>query len=269
MSKVYILSATQISLQEPLSEAWMKVPVRPAPACVPCQDPDFKQFIPPMQARRMGTLLKRALVTAQRALDLSGIVMPDAVLCGTARGCAEPTDHILASFAESGEGSVSPTDFMQSTHNTVASAIAIHLKCHGYNCTYSQGCVSFESALLDAFLQLKAGLLSSALVCAAEDTVEFSGGEYPASALSVAMFLSNNPEGALCELSQVQICHGFAPEVSDAPVLEEKDYKPLFGDNAVSGAAGLYMGAHLLDGQPLQVLGGGRADFSRILILPL
>ena len=175
MNPVYIISATQISAQEPLSEAWMLAPKKLASGAAPCLDPDFKEFIPPVQARRMGNLLKRALVTAKKALALSGIPMPDAILCGTGLGCMVPTERILATFQESGEGSVSPTDFMQSTHNTIASTIAIHLKCHGYNCTYSQGSVSFESALLDAFLQLKAGLLSSALVCAGEENRSGTG----------------------------------------------------------------------------------------------
>lgn len=257
MNRVYILSATQISAQEPLSEAWMQAPIKLASGGAPCLDPDFKEYIPPIQARRMGNLLKRALATAKKALSLAGIPLPDAILCGTGLGCMEPTNRILAAFQESGEGSVSPTDFMQSTHNTIASTIAIHLKCHGYNCTYSQGCVSFESALLDAFLQLKAGLLSSALVCAGEEN------------LSVAMVLSSNPQGALCELADVQISHGSTPAETDVPVLGGSDYKPLFGDSVVSSAAGLYMGAHLIGGQPLQVIGGGGEDFSRVLIQPV
>ena len=118
MNPVYIISATQISAQEPLSEAWMLAPKKLASGAAPCLDPDFKEFIPPVQARRMGNLLKRALVTAKKALALSGIPMPDAILCGTGLGCMEPTERILATFRESGEGSVSPTDFMQSTHNT-------------------------------------------------------------------------------------------------------------------------------------------------------
>ena len=87
--------------------------------------------------------------------------------------------------------------------------------------------------------------------------------------LSVAMVLSTSPRGALCKLADVQIRHGAAPEVTQDPVLRDSDYKPLFGECAVSSAAGLYMGAHLLDRQPLQVLGTGGEDYSRVLIQPL
>lgn len=128
-------------------------------------DPDFRQYIPPMQARRMGTQLKRAVVCAKMALEQAGVALPDAILCGTRLGLTEPTDRILETLRTEGEGSVSPTDFMQSTHNTIASTIAIQLGCHGYNCTYSQGDDSLDNALLDARLLLAEGSCQTVLVC--------------------------------------------------------------------------------------------------------
>ena len=45
---------------------------------------------------------------------------------------------------------------MQSTHNTISSLISIHTGNHGYNVTYSQKGMSFDSALLDAsWIQLQ------------------------------------------------------------------------------------------------------------------
>lgn len=142
MNPVYVLSAVELT-----------------------QEPDYKQYIPPMQARRMSTPLKRTLVCAKMALEKAGVDMPDAILCGTQLGLMEHTNRILDSLLESGEESVSPTDFMQSTHNTIASTIAIHLGCHGYNCTYSQGTDSFDNAMLDARLLLQEGSCRTALVC--------------------------------------------------------------------------------------------------------
>lgn len=129
------------------------------------QEPDYWQYIPPMQARRMTTVLKRTLVCAKQALEKAGIAMPDAILCGTRLGLMDHTNRILDCLLENGEENVSPTDFMQSTHNTIASTIAIQLGCHGYNCTYSQGEDSLENALLDARLLLEEGSCRTALVC--------------------------------------------------------------------------------------------------------
>jgi len=53
---------------------------------------------------------------------------------------------------------------MQSTHNTISSQIALHLKCNKYNTTYAQRGISFESSLLDAFLQFELGKIETALV---------------------------------------------------------------------------------------------------------
>ena len=71
-----------------------------------------------------------------------------------------------------GESGLSPTAFMQSTHNTIGSMVAIALGCHGYNCTYSQDGVSFESALLDAVMQLESGEAGNSLVGAHDEITD-------------------------------------------------------------------------------------------------
>jgi 3-oxoacyl-(acyl-carrier-protein) synthase len=58
---------------------------------------------------------------------------------------------------------------MQSTHNTISSQIALHLKCHGYNCTYSHRGTSFDNSLLDALTQMHLGDIHSAMVCGHEE----------------------------------------------------------------------------------------------------
>jgi 3-oxoacyl-(acyl-carrier-protein) synthase len=90
--------------------------------------------------------------------------MPDAIISGTGLGCIESTEIFLTAMLNEGEEFLQPTHFMQSTHNTISSQIAIDLQCHGYNTTYSHKGISFDSALLDAFLQFRAGKIHSALV---------------------------------------------------------------------------------------------------------
>ena len=169
-NRIYIRSAAQISVQKPLCEDWMTEPV---PCSVPylrSQDPDFKHFLNPMQARRMGLILKRAIAVSLTALKDAGIECPDAIFTGTGLGCMENTENFLSAMCRDGEEMLPPTYFMMSTHNTISSAVAILLRCHGYNCTYSQKDISFESALLDAYLQLQTGRTSNALVGAHDET---------------------------------------------------------------------------------------------------
>ena len=52
---------------------------------------------------------------------------------------------------------LTPTSFIQSTHNTVGAQIALLLKCHGYNFAYVHRGLSFESALTDAMMRLEQG----------------------------------------------------------------------------------------------------------------
>jgi len=52
---------------------------------------------------------------------------------------------------------LTPTSFIQSTHNTVGSQIALILKCHEYNFTYVHRGFSFESALTDALMWFDEG----------------------------------------------------------------------------------------------------------------
>lgn len=161
---VYVQAATQISLQMPLCESWMDSPLQYQEPFVRSIDPDFKSYINPMEARRMGKVLKRAIVTSSVALQQAGIKCPDAIITGTGLGCIENTELFLTALCTEGEQMLKPTYFMQSTHNTISSVVAIQQKDHGYNATYSHKSISFDSALYDAYQQMQLGLIDNALV---------------------------------------------------------------------------------------------------------
>ena len=175
---------------------------------------EYSRYLPPMKARRMGKLQKRALVTALKAMEISGIGAPDAILNGTAMGCMENTVQMLNGLASEGEEVNMPTCFMQSTHNTVASMMAIYTKNHGYNNTYSHRTVSFELALQDAYLRLRTGRLRTALVCANDELTELQlhnptfFGQLEVLDRSEAWMLSVEPGGnPLYEIENVRVIH--------------------------------------------------------------
>ena len=152
MKRIYIRAAEQISLQQPLSEAWMESPVRVDAPWAPAQDPDFRAWLSAGESRRLGRILKRALVSLLTIVRKTGVEHPDAICVGTGLGCMVNTERILETLCNEGESMVSPTHFMQSTHNTIASLLAIHTRSHGYNITYSHKDLSFDLALLDVML---------------------------------------------------------------------------------------------------------------------
>lgn len=120
-----------------------------------CLEPDIKGFVSPIAARRMSTTIKRAIVAAKMCIAESGVENPDAIISGTGLGCMEDTEKFLMAMIENEEKFLQPTSFIQSTHNTVSSQIAIALKCHGYNTTYVNRGFSFESSLIDSLMLLE------------------------------------------------------------------------------------------------------------------
>ena len=218
-SKVYIKAATQISMQQPLSEQWMTDPVQHTEAYVRSIDPNFREWLNPLESRRMGKILKRALVTALKVMKDTGVDQPDAIITGTGLGCIENTELFLDQLCRGGEEMLKPTYFMQSTHNTISSLIAIYGHCHGYNTTYSHKSISFDSALLDAFTQLRLGDINSALVTGNDEMtpsyfsiLQRTGyvgqpDQVPASEASVAMLLTTDPTDTLCEIEEVKLSY--------------------------------------------------------------
>lgn len=136
-------------------------------------DPDFKQYMSPGEARRLGPMLKRTLAVSLQTLrdagqrqDDGSVVpfVPDAIITGTAWGNAESQEVFLRDLLVGGEELLKPTPFMQSTHNTIGSLIAISTRNHGYNNTHSQGEDSLRMSLLDAVMLMELGEIRSALV---------------------------------------------------------------------------------------------------------
>ena len=168
----FVLSAKQISMQQPLSEEWMDNPIIYDVPFTRSIDPSFKEYVSPIEARRMGRILKRALATSKEALKAAGCDTVDAIMTGTGFGCIENTEFFLDALSNEGEQLLKPTYFMQSTHNTISSLVAIQTKNYNYNATYAHKGISFESALHDAWMQFRLGKINSAMVGCHDEMTE-------------------------------------------------------------------------------------------------
>ncbi|MDR2679691.1 MAG: beta-ketoacyl synthase chain length factor [Tannerella sp.] len=221
---VYIQSANQISAQKPLSDEWFDNPVYYGDKRVPTVDPDFSGHFPPLAARRMCVLLKRAVMMSRLTLKAASTEMPDAIISGTGLGCIENTEKFLHSIMENDEKFLQPTYFMQSTHNILSSSIAIDLKCHGYNNTFVNRGTSFENALLDALMQFERKRIRTALVGGYDELTDdyyrfferigiwnFVAGASPeekcfAGEAAVSMLLGTDKnEHTICEINDVEL----------------------------------------------------------------
>ncbi|MDR0395024.1 MAG: hypothetical protein LBH77_07710 [Tannerella sp.] len=223
---IYIQSANQISVQKPLSDEWFDNPVFYDEIRVPTLDPGFNEHFSPLEARRMNVLLKRAVMMARLTLQEASVEMPDAIISGTGLGCIENTEKFLWSIMENDEKFLQPTFFMQSTHNILSATIAMKLKCHGYNNTFVHRGASFESVLLDAFMQFERQRIKTALVGGYDELTndyfkfferigiwDFINGPSPkqkcfAGEAAVSMLLGTEKNGrTICEINDVELMY--------------------------------------------------------------
>ena len=169
MHGIYINGLANISIQNTFPEPVLESKVAFESNHVRSIEPDFTKYINPVAIRRMSKIVRRAIATAKKSLEEAQIDMPEAIISGTGLGCIEDTEKFLVSMIRDNEQFLQPTHFIQSTHNTISSQIAILLKCHGYNSTYAHLGLSFDSALYDAFLQFKLNQIKTALVGAYDE----------------------------------------------------------------------------------------------------
>ena len=175
MSKIYINGISSVSAQ-PESIFEGAEPEVYTENIIQALDQDYKAFIKPMMLRRMSKAVKMGLFCSKNVLQQASFENPDTVLVGTGQGCMQDTEKFMTNMLESDEGLLSPTSFIQSTHNTVGGQIALDLKCKGHNMTFTQNSVSFESALIDAMLQMNEPDINNALVGAVDETSpQFTG----------------------------------------------------------------------------------------------
>ncbi len=108
------------------------------------------QGIPPGQLRRMGKAVRLGVGTALPLLNSD--VEVEGIIIGTANGGMEDCIKFLNQIIEYDEGTLTPTNFVQSTSNAIAAQLAFMKSNKGYNITHVHRGLSFENALLDAIM---------------------------------------------------------------------------------------------------------------------
>lgn len=149
---MYIVSSSLISQQKTFENNGFSDHIDTASLQEDIVHPDYKDIIPPMERRRMTDAVKMSLACAKSCLEKANVSEPGAIIIGTSMGSSQHTKKFLDSIITSEGGLISPTPFIQSTHNTIAGQISLFLKNNRYNNTHTQNCLSFEHALYDALI---------------------------------------------------------------------------------------------------------------------
>ena len=137
-----------------------------------CIVPEFKEYINPVQLRRLSRMLRIGLTAAMICTRDSGNTKPDGIVTGTGYGFLNDTARFVSEMLDQGEKHLTPTFFMQGTYNALSGLVALTLKCTGYNNTYVNRGFAFETSLHDAMMYLDEGELQSFLIGAYDEADE-------------------------------------------------------------------------------------------------
>ncbi len=204
MKKVYINSIASISPQKTYdNDMFLDEITDYNDNVIFVQGPNYKQYVPPAAARRMAKGIKMGVVASKIAMDEAKIETVDAIITGTGMGCMIDSEKFVSAIIDNNEQYLTPTSFIQSTHNTVAGQIALGMECKAYNFTYVHSAISFESALLDAKMQLENDEAKNILVGGVEELGEHTTKVHKAinhikpTSVSLSEMLKSNTQGAV------------------------------------------------------------------------
>lgn len=157
--------------------------------------------IPKGKLRRMGKALRigvgAALPIIESYPNISGIIL------GSANGGMEDCVKFLNQVIEFDEGTLTPTNFVQSTSNAIAGHIGLMSKNIGHNATHVHRGLSFENALLDASFQCRENPDAVYLVGGVDEisqynyNIDFLAGWYKPEKLDARKLYASNTPGSL------------------------------------------------------------------------
>ncbi|MBO0591061.1 beta-ketoacyl synthase chain length factor [Cellulophaga sp. E16_2] len=175
MKAVYINSVCSISSQKTFdNSAFLDEIISYEDNIIPVVNPNYKDYILPADSRRMAKGIKMGIVASKIALIDANLDSVDAIITGTGMGCLKDSEKFLRAIIDNDEQFLTPTSFIQSTHNTVGGQIALALQCKGYNFTYVHASISFESAVLDAKLMLENNEANTILVGGVDEVGDYT-----------------------------------------------------------------------------------------------
>lgn len=175
MRKTYINGLGCISTQETFDTPFLeKAEINEKDTILSVKVPVYKDFISPVAIRRMAKGVKNGIVASAMAMKEANAATVDAIITGTGMGCIEDSEKFLKAIIDNKEQFLTPTSFIQSTHNTVGAQITLGLQCKAYNFTYVNGSISFESALLDGKMKIEEQEANTVLIGGIDETADYT-----------------------------------------------------------------------------------------------
>ena len=165
-------------------------------------EPDYSNLIPSNLLRRMGKSTRMGIGTGLPLLKNYPNI--DGIILGTANGGLDDCMKFLNQIELFQEGSLTPTNFVQSTPNSVAGILSMMSKNTSYNATHVHKGLAFENALLDTKLLLLQNDASSILTGNVDEisdwnyNIEFLEGLFKEESIDSESLLKSNTKGTVC-----------------------------------------------------------------------
>ncbi len=203
LGEMYITDLKCISPQETYADDFIKGSLSEINSSTYlAKEPNYLEFIPKGLLRRMGKAVRMGIGTGLPLVQAHQNI--DGILIGTANGGLEDCIKFLNQIVEYDEGTLTPTNFVQSTPNAVAGQLALLSKNHSYNITYTNGGTSFENTLLDALLLFEENNANKLLVGGLEEisdynyNIDFLANKYKTEPISTKNILHSETKGTVC-----------------------------------------------------------------------
>lgn len=180
------------------------------------EEPDYKTIITDAGLRRrMSRFVKMGVACGLQCIDNVPTETIDGIITATGLGCLADTEKFINSIETNNERLLNPTPFIQSTFNTVGGQIALLKGIKSYNVTYVNRGTSFESALIDAMMQIGEGAKNIVVGAIEEITpalidIETRLGRLKNGAIGEGAYffcLTNNKESGVAILDIDTCCH--------------------------------------------------------------
>jgi len=135
-------------------------------------EPNYTDIIPKTLLRRMGKAVRMGIGTGLPMIKLNNNI--DGIIIGTANGGLENCIQFLNQIVEYDEGTITPTNFVQSTPNAIAGQLALMDQNRGYNITYTNDGHAFENAILDSLLLFEEASANKLLIGGVEEISDYN-----------------------------------------------------------------------------------------------
>lgn len=208
--------------------------------------------------RRMGKAVRMGVGAALPLINtlefpLNGIVI------GTANGGMEDCIKFLNQVIEFEEGTLTPTNFVQSTPNAIAAQLSLLSANKGYNITHVNRGLAFENSLLDVWMLLKENKTHTYLLGGVEEissynyNIDYLADWFKKEEVSNKKMFGSETEGTLSGEGSAMFIVNAQPEKAIAKI----DALHLMHTEEVTEIEQqlqIFLDKHLADGQTIDVL---------------